>query len=217
LSDPDASVRTQAAWSLGFLGDAGAGSQLSPLLARADADPAIAAAAAIGRIAERAKNPALASRALCPALTDLRPYVRANALAGLSVAGARCVDPAPEYRALENDPSDAVRAAAALTIARTPAASEAARQLDRRALERCATTDRSGRVAVRCRTPPPRPSATHSVTIYPVPEGLGTPKAHAAYVLELADGMLHAGTCDRRGAALEPVAPEGEVSLLRGR
>jgi hypothetical protein len=29
----------------------------------------------------------------------------------------------------------------------------------------------------------------------------------------LADGTLRAGTTDRRGAAFDPVAPEGEVSL----
>jgi hypothetical protein len=31
----------------------------------------------------------------------------------------------------------------------------------------------------------------------------------------LADGTLHAGTTDRRGAVFDPVAPEGDVTLRR--
>jgi HEAT repeat protein len=226
LDDADASVRAQAAWSLGLVGDGGAVPALASLLGRADADPAISAAAAIGRIAARAKDPSLAVRSLCPATTDLRPLVRANAFAGLGLAGARCADGSSERRALESDPSDAVRAAAALAIEHGASTGPE----DKRALERCAQTDRSGAVAQRCRDPKsalrdagraPVPSSgdrdahRHAVTVYPVAEGNTTPKAHAAFALALADGTIHAGTSDRRGAALEPLAPEGEVALLR--
>ena len=210
LADAEPSVRAQATWSFGALGDRSAIALLSPHIARADSGPAVNAAAAIGRIATREKDPSLAKRALCPALTDLRAHVRANALAGLALAGARC-DGVAERHALESDPSDAVRASAALAVARTsPSTSE-----DRRALERCASNDRSGAVSLRCRTPPALPKATHTVTVYPIAEGQTVPKAHAAYALELADGTIHEGMCDRRGAALEAAAPEGEVALAR--
>lgn len=48
-----------------------------------------------------------------------------------------------------------------------------------------------------------------------IPEGSTTPRPRAPYVLELADGLLHAGSTDRRGAVFDPVAPSGEVSLRR--
>jgi hypothetical protein len=127
----------------------------------------------------------------------------------VAVAGARCGDGSSERRSLENDPSDVVRAAAALAVARN------AKPEDKRALERCATSDRSGAVALRCRTPPAPPQATHAVTVYPVSEGQTTPRPHAAFALALSDGTTHLGTCDRRGASIDPAAPEGELALVR--
>src|SRR5439155_5388461 len=123
---------------------------------------AINAAAAIGRIAARARSPQAAARPLCPLLADAsRPYVRANALAGLALAAARCGDGSAERRALESDPSDAVRASAALVLARAPLG-----DVDRRAIERCATSDNVGAVATRCRTPPLVPARAHALDAY---------------------------------------------------
>jgi HEAT repeat protein len=208
LTHPDAGVRAQAAWSLGTLGAGADVGALVPLLARGD-EEAIDAAAAIGRIAGREKVQALAA-SLCPALTDVRPLVRASALAGLSLGRARCGDGATERRALREDPVDAVRAAAALAIGRDPLG-----DADARALTRCAMEDRSGSVAARCRTPAPAPTDTHAVTIYVLPDLATAPQPGAPYVLVLADGSLRAGSADRRGAVFDPNAPEGEVQLLR--
>jgi len=207
LGDADASVRAQAAWALGHTGDASDAARLVTIAHAPDDDAATDAAAAIGRIAARARAPGLAAGALCPLLSDARPYVRANALAGLALAGARCGDGAPERRALADDPSEEVRAAAALAVGRAPGADDA------QALERCARSDPSGAVAARCRAHPTWPARTHAALVYVVAEGATTPKPGAAYAMLLADGTLRAGVTDRRGAAFDPVAPEGDVSL----
>ena len=39
------------------------------------------------------------------------------------------------------------------------------------------------------------------------------PRPRSAYTIELADGLLHVGTSDRRGATFDPVAPEGDLTL----
>jgi HEAT repeat protein len=223
LADGDATVRAQAAWSLGTLGDpsdlprleavtrsggaAGAPTQAAAPAAAVDA--ASDAAAAIGRIAARSRAPEAAARSLCPLLSSPRPYVRANALAGVALAGARCADGAPERALLADDPSDEARAAAALALSRAPTAADA------RALERCARADPSGLVAARCRAAAAAPSRTHATLVFVYPEGAATPRPGSAYAMLLADGTLHAGTTDRRGAVFDPVAPEGELTLRR--
>jgi hypothetical protein len=87
---------------------------------------------------------------------------------------------------------------------------------DTRALARCARNDASSAVAARCRGGPPEwPARTHAALIYVVPDGTDTPRPSGAYVIRFADASLRAGTTDRRGAAFEPRAPEGEVTLRR--
>ena len=210
LADSDSSVRAQAAWSLGAIGDAQSIASLEALARSNDIDVAMNATAAIGRIGARAKAADSTTHALCPRVADPRPYVRANALAGLALSGLRCGDGTPERRALLDDPSDEVRAAAAVTIARAPASPD-----DKKAIDRCATGDHAGAVAHRCRNPPSVPSRAHALEVYVVAEGASAPRPHAAYALEMADGLLHGGTADRRGAMFDPAAPEGEVSLRR--
>jgi hypothetical protein len=209
LRDPDADVRAQAAWSLGTLGDAPDESPLVAIVHSAEIDAATNATAALGRIASRLRSPELAARALCPLATEARPSVRANALAGLALAGVRCGDGDLERRALTQDPSEDVRAAAAAAVAstRTPGVE------DTRALDLCARTDPSGAVALRCRSTPPRPGASHALLVYVVPEGATIPQPGAPFALLLPDGLLHAGTSDRRGAVFDPSAPEGLVTL----
>jgi hypothetical protein len=213
LADSDASVRAQAAWSLGSLGSSSDVAALDAVARAAPIDAAVNAAVAIARIAARAKSPETASRSLCPLIADVRPYVRANALAGLALAGARCGDGAQERKALLEDSSDSVRAAAALAVARAPNKDE--KSDDRKALERCAAEDKSGAVAHRCVAPPPLPSRTHAALVYVIAEGTQLPHPGSAFAIELADGAIHAGTTDRRGAVFDPAAPEGELALRR--
>ena len=211
LGDAEASVRAQAAWSLGTIGDASVVPSLEGLARGSEIDIAVNSAAAIGRIAVRTKSIDAATRALCPRLADTRSYVRANALAALALSGARCGDGATERKALSDDPSDAVRAAAALVLARAPQPSAD----DKRALDRCATDDHAGMVAHRCRNAPKAPSRAHAVEVYVIAEGTTTPHPRTAYAIELADGLIHGGTADRRGAAVDPVAPDGDLVLRR--
>ena len=207
LADGDPAVRAQAAWSLGSIGT---GADIGPLEAIAggsNMDSAVDAAAAVGRIAARTHTLPLAARVLCPLERDRRPYVRANALAGLALAGGRCGDGSAERAVLADDASEDARAAAALAISRAPDADDA------RSLERCARRDASGAVAARCRERPSSPARTHPALIYVVADGLTVPRPGAAYAMLLADGTIHAGATDRRGATFDPVAPEGQVTL----
>jgi HEAT repeat protein len=205
-----ASVRAQAAWALGAIGEKGAAAPLARTL-HGEPEEKIDGATALGRIAARARDPSLAAP-LCDLVGDRQPYVRAAALAALSIAHARCGDGTPERRALAEDPSDPVRGAAALAVGRSPRG-----DVDARALARCATEDRAGDVAARCRAPAstPKPERARAVTVYVVPDAASTPQPGAPYVLVLADGCLHAGNADRRGAVFDPAAPDGELTLLR--
>jgi HEAT repeat protein len=209
LDDADESVRAQAAWAAGSVGDESFVPRLDALAKAPDVDAAINATAAIGRIGARLRSPQLASRVLCPLVGDARPYVRANALTGLGTAAARCGDGATERRALAEDPSESVRAAAVVVVARAPS------DEDKRALERCASSDRSGSVAHRCRGLPAPPKTTHAVTIFVVNDAAAPPRPRAPYALKVADGFVRAGVTDRRGAVLDPVAPGGDVVLVR--
>jgi HEAT repeat protein len=210
LADPDASVRAQAAWALGSLGDASDVPHLDAMAQGVDIDAATNAAAAIARIAARARRPDLAGP-LCRLASDPRAFVRTNSLAGLANVGGGCPDDAPERSALENDPAEDVRAAAAVALARHPTPASA------QALDRCARTDPSSLVASRCRAGVTAtvPARTHAALVYVVPDGSDTPKPLASYAMLFADGTLRTGTTDRRGAVFEPLAPEGDVALRR--
>ncbi|MGO9713312.1 MAG: HEAT repeat domain-containing protein [Polyangiaceae bacterium] len=208
LAHHDATVRAQAAWTLGTIGDKSDIPGLAALT-RGAADEAIDAASAIGRIVGRLHDP-VAAAVLCAPLRDVRALVRAASLAALSIAHARCADGGIERRLLTEDPSDAVRGAAALAVGRAPTG-----EPDKRALARCASEDRSGSVAARCRIPPAPPARAHAAVVYIVPDLATAPEPGEAYLLLLADGTMHAGTADRRGAVFDAASPEGDLSLLR--
>ncbi|WP_437985385.1 HEAT repeat domain-containing protein [Sorangium sp. So ce117] len=214
--DPDPGVRANAVWSLGAAGDKDALPLLLPLLKDPDAAVAGNAAGAIGRAAGRAGQPARAAAALCAALPDARPYVRANALAALTVAGARC-DGDAARDLLARDPAEAVRLAAADHLARSGADD------DRRALARCAAEDRNATVAGRCAhaAAPRAPAAgAEDVAVFIVPFDAGrggsvrdAPAPRAPFALVRADGLMRLGVADRRGEIFERGAPRGPIRL----
>ena len=122
-----------------------------------------------------------------------------------------CGDGRAERQLLVDDPSELVRANAARMLLASDHSAD-----DRIALDRCVASDRSTEVAQRCRPLPAAPSrgAPSAVTVFVIGEG-ATPTArpHANYLLQYADGVLRAGTADRRGATFDPVAPAGEIAL----
>jgi cellulose synthase operon protein C len=213
-ADADPGVRANAAWSLGAVGGKGS----VPALARLAADPDVAvagnAAAALGRVAGRAADASLVGPTLCGVLVDARPYVRANALEGLSLAGGAC-EPGTVEGLLARDPSESVRLAAADYLARAIARDgDKAKDGDKRALVRCVGEDRDASVAARCAHPLVAPvEAPDDVAVYVVPDGRGTPQARAPYALVRADGLMRLGLADRRGELFEIGAPHGAIRL----
>jgi hypothetical protein len=85
---------------------------------------------------------------------------------------------------------------------------------DARALDHCAHGDVSGIVATRCASASPSPTRTRAVLAFILPDGAETPRPGASYAMLLADGLIRAGTADRRGAVEEPAAPDGSIRLL---
>jgi HEAT repeat protein len=207
LDDPDASVRSQAAWSLGTIGDASDFARIEALTHAGDLDVAVNSVAALARIAKRTATPELAARWLCPLVAHPSPLARVNALSGLAAAKARCPSGAAERGAL-TALDDEVRLAAARAVA------TAATRDDVQALGRCARNDPSAVVAAWCKAPPTASHETGAVLVYVIPEGSNEPRADAAYGAVWADGLLRLGRADRRGAFFEPVAPKGLVHLV---
>jgi HEAT repeat protein len=206
--DVDGSVRANAVWALGAIG--GAAERPLVIAALSDRDVVVAgnAAAALGRIAARTRSSATTE--LCKKLADPRPYVRANALGALRVAGARCAA-GEERRALVEDRSEVVRKSAALLVANVTSADPTA---DRTLLETCAAEDTDGSVAAACAAAPAKhPKTTEAVAIYVVPIGESAPVSRAPFALVRADGLMRLGVADRRGQVFEHDAPSGELSL----
>ncbi len=202
LSDSDATVRAQAAWSAGAFPPALVRERLLQLVKSGDAD------AATNAIASLARAGAVPASYFCASLQDPRPFVRVNALAALGRANATC---ASEVRArLKTDTSVDVRAAAARWLTSQPDREA------REALARCVNSERSARVARACqqRPLPHLGAAPRPVEVFVVPYGATGPKPYSQYVLELGDGFVRAGTTDRRGALFEPTAT-GELALRR--
>lgn len=214
-NDGDGSVRAQAAFTLGLLGDASVLPVLVGLAKSGDVSVATNAAGGIARYAAKSGQAARAAitGSVCAMLADGRTTVRANALVALSFAHARCGDASATRRLLADDPSDLVRAAAARAIASAPSAE------DRAALDRCVSADRSGEVARLCR---PHAASTNvvaqrprAVTVFIASEEGAAAKPHAQFLIEYEGGILRAGVADRRGATFDPSAPPGDVVLRR--
>ncbi len=217
--DVDASVRAQAAFTLGSIGDSSVVAALVALSNTADANVATSAAGGLARFGAGSEAHAAVTSAACSMLSHGRANVRANALVALSLTHGRCLDPAVMRRLLAEDPSSRVRAAAARALA-----SSSLRE-DRDALDRCVSSDHSEDVARVCRMRTERAETTsrsvrarpRAVTVFVCtdPGASAAPTPHAPFLLEYEGGILHAGVTDRRGATFEPSAPAGEVSLRR--
>ncbi len=223
LHDADATVRAEAAFSLGTLGER----DDLPLVAALsrDGDPAVAtnASASLSRFARRFREASSESaRATltviqaqaCDLLESERSGVRSNALAALLTLDARCAGGQRERVLLSSDPNELVRANAARAL-RASTSDE-----DRKALARCWSTERSIEVAKHCarrRDTESAPSSrTEWVTIFVADDARGsTIKPGVPYLLEYPDGSLRAGISDRRGAIVDPFAPVGELRLRR--
>jgi HEAT repeat protein len=211
--DADPGVRANAAWSLGTVGAKSSLAALSRLVGDPDVAVAGNAAASLGRVAGRAAAGGEVAKTLCSALGDARPYVRANALLGLSVAGATC-EAGTASDLLGRDPSESVRLAAADYLARA-AAGSGATEADKRALLRCVSEERDARVAGRCARPAAakRDASVDDIAVYVVPDGRRAPEARAPFALVRADGLMRLGLADRRGEIFETAAPAGVIRL----
>ena len=220
-ADADGSVRAQAAFTLGVMGDASVLPLLVTLARSGDGDVAANAAGGLARHAWLGgrTSQAAVSGAACTMLADGRATVRANALVALAFVQARCGDGRTERRLLADDPSDLVRGAAARAIVASGVIPGPVAPEDRGALDHCVSTDRSTDVARICRPRPleaaSAPRAPRAVTVYVVGESGAAAKPRAPFLLEYEGGILRAGVADRRGATFEPLAPAGEVVLRR--
>ncbi|TKD08317.1 HEAT repeat domain-containing protein [Polyangium fumosum] len=212
LGDADPGVRANAAWSLGAVGKKDALAALT----RAVTDPDVAvagnAAGALGRVAAREGAAADVQTSLCRAAADPRPYVRANAVVSLGLAGASC-EAGLVVGLLQRDRSEAVRLAAAEALWRDVARAQTGKETERRALARCAGEDRNATVANRCARPPVRTPGTDDVLVFVAPDGKDEPLARAPYALVREDGLLRMGIADRRGAFFEFQVPKGTIRL----
>jgi HEAT repeat protein len=215
LGDADASVRSQAAWSLGTIGDTSDLARLEPLTSASDVEVAVDSIAAIGRIA--AREHASAAQWLCPILAHGSAFARINALAGLANGQTRCPRGELERKQLVEDPDEEVRGAAARTVASLaspPDTHDRHDPNDAAALDRCARSDASAAVAARCRARSTAPAETGPLLVYVVPDGSNEPRPDAFYGIIWADGWLRLGRADRRGAFFDPVAPKGTARLV---
>jgi HEAT repeat protein len=214
--DADPGVRANAAWSLGTVGAKTGLAALSRLVSDPDVAVAGNAVASLGRVAGRAGAGGEVAKALCSALADARPYVRANALLGLSIAGAAC-EPTTASDLLGRDPSESVRLAAADYLARAiERGGDKASEADRRALLRCSSEERDARVAGRCARPaatPQRDAVAEDIAVYVVADGRRAPEPRAPFALVRADGLMRLGLADRRGEIFETAAPAGVIRL----
>jgi len=210
-SDPDPAVRANAVWSLGKVG---ADASLAVLVSRLeDLDVAVAgnAAVALAAVARRSGKLEMAE-SLCGALADDRAYVRAGALTGLRLAGVRCEGGGVRHL-LRRDSAWRTRLAAGRLLRSQLSGDADDRDLDRRALRRCAVEDRDATVARFCTADALPPDGTHDVLVYVVPDGSTSPAGRAPFALVLADGSMRLGVADRRGALFELAAPGGVIEL----
>jgi HEAT repeat protein len=215
--EPDAVVRANAVWALGELSDVGS----AKLFEAASFDPDAAVAANATWALSQLPHAAAGQARACAALSDARAYVRANALYALRVWGVRC-DGGPELELLRGDPSPVVRIAGARLLRQVALPARA--DDEAKALQHCARSEASGRVASACAEraePASKPSVPSTVlpstvlpsTVFVVPAGYTTPGVATPFALCLGDDAgLRVGLADARGAILVPARSD---QLLR--
>ncbi|HEY4106691.1 MAG TPA: HEAT repeat domain-containing protein, partial [Polyangiaceae bacterium] len=113
LADPVASVRANAAWSLGEIGTSANLPALERALADANTNVAGNAIEAMARIAQRSKGHIAALA--CARVVEPRPMLRALSLRALRFNAERC-EHGEELAALAHDRNDFVRASAAALL-----------------------------------------------------------------------------------------------------
>ncbi len=214
LDDKDDSVRAEASWFIGEVGDATDVPKLAAAAKSSDIFVSIDAVGALSRLATILSGPtADGLRApLCEALGAAHPFARANALVGLRKLG-RCGDGSKERALLDHDESAFVRLRAAelLVATRTGA--------DDSYLARCRNRESAPNVADVCARASGRAPSTHAVSpttravVYVVPPGKNEPAPSTPYVAELEGGLVRAGRCDLRGAFFEPRLPSGTLVI----
>jgi len=211
LRDVDARVRSNAAWSLGFVAAPDA-PLARPALERAlrDRDASVRgnAASSLGRLSRGL--PAAAQSLLCGAiLRDARASVREQALRGLALGRQRCADGYVSTLLATDPRANVRRAAAELLLQLGP------EEPERRLLARCQERDTHASVAEAC-AGAARPAVTEteptSVSIVQSAAGDATPGAPFALLWN--DGSLRLGSADRRGSVFEARAPRGAVESL---
>jgi len=211
LRDADAGVRANAVWSFGAFAKKDSLATLVPLLKDPDVAVAGNAAASLGRIGARDDGAKEIAAALCPATLDTRSYVRANALVGLSLAGAACETRVADDL-LARDASETVRLSAATFLWRAVAAGKD-EGAAKRALSRCTSEEKNATVAARCAKALPRSTATDDLVVYVVPDTRSAPVSRTPFTLVRPDGLLRMGVADRRGEVFDRDVARGVVRL----
>jgi cellulose synthase operon protein C len=209
--DSDARVRTNAAWSLGFVDGADRPAARAALeLALKDREATVIgnAAVSLGRLSR--EKPDLAAAALCGGLLrDARAAVREQALRGLALAHASCTDGYPTVLLRADARANVRRAAAELLLQGASLATT------RRLLLRCQEGDTHALVAETCSgTARPDKLDVEPATVLIVPSTGGDATPGAPFALLWPDGALRLGSADRRGGVHEPRAPHGAVESL---
>ena len=210
-ADSSAMVRANAAWSLGFVATKAEVAELTTLLADRDVSVASNAAASLGRVAARSAEKTLAAP-LCSALKHASAYVRANAAAGLTLAGHSC-EPKELAAMLPAESDELARLALVRLLSQSQDPST------RAALAVCGREDTVARVSNACERALREPwkfaddGTRVPLLVFVVPDGADQPVAEAAFTLILPDGTLRLGAADRRGALLEIFTPKGDLEL----
>jgi HEAT repeat protein len=214
--------RAAALWGLGRVG-----SEAQPVLVEALRDPHYAvlanAAGALARLYASGTAPAEDARpALCRVLETRRhPSVRTNVLMALARGGMVC-DADRQRRILLDGRSDAVRMAAAESLASLARTAEPARARTMRgALEQCAVSDRAVSVAQRCRVLTDASASSSGNAVRPdvidalvVGDDEETVALGAPVALVMADGVMRVSWTGPGGWIHERPAPEGPFSVL---
>jgi HEAT repeat protein len=207
LGDASATVRANAAWSLGEIANPSDGALLTVALRDSDVSVAGNALSALARIALRSHTQ-IATTA-CPFSSDPRRLMRALSMRALRLTGERC-EHGEERTVLARDRWEFARMSAAALLRDVPRGAA-----DEEVLTRARDRDPSGAVAAECSAPSARKaSGAEPTVIVVIPAGDDLPRPEQPFALLRADGLVRLGVSDRRGQVFEVAAPLGSLSLI---